>query len=149
MKPMKYIRLSRQEIVSNWKLLKAISFAWMGQKWDCSGFILRTKQWKKSDWEWKGQRARTQVRGWLHQLDYQSLECTASVGRQFQQFTRNRNCRIHVRYCPKVWYRRRRQHKNHCLFSSEGRQTNQTPLPPLLLQPPQTHICLHKQNIQQ
>lgn len=28
-----------------------------GQKWDGSGFILSTKQWKKSDWEPKGQGA--------------------------------------------------------------------------------------------
>lgn len=54
---MKYTGLSSQEIVGNWKLLKVISFQWMGQKWDCSGFILSTKQWKKSDWQWKGQGA--------------------------------------------------------------------------------------------
>lgn len=31
MKPIKYIGLSSQEIVGNWKLLKAISFEWMGR----------------------------------------------------------------------------------------------------------------------
>lgn len=139
---MKYTGLSSQEIVGNWKLLKAISFEWMGQTWDCSGFILSTKQWKKSYWEWKGQGA--------SRLEPKSEDdSTSEAGRVLSArpvFTRNSNCRIHARYCPKVWYLRSGQQKNDCLHSREGRQTNQTTPPPLYSFNPHRHtyVCTNK-----